>query len=322
MSVADTSPVPVGGLPELWVDLTEQPVTEIPFAYVCLLSATATSLTNTVSTAVGWDTLVYQSSPTMWSAASPSRINIPESGRYEITFSTAMTPSAPGPFQTRVIVNNNERVLSLSRTNAQGAGSGATEHGGSVVLDLVAGDYVFIQLDQTTGSAQTAVSSYVSVTRIPEPYVGTTQPRSMPVGLIYSGVASTLPTGVTTKLNFTQVDFDTDSMADLTNDRFTIRTPGVYRVTGVVSFQGPTTPAGYRSLAIYKNNSQLWISRMNALSTASVVHAGMTVTGTSQCSAGDYFDLRAGHTQGADLVTQPGSGPGAGLVLMIEMVSG
>lgn len=101
------------------------------------------------------------------------------------------------------------------------------------------------------------------------------------------------------------ISYDTNSMADLANDRIVIQTTGLYRLTAFVPFTNNST--GYRTVLIQRNGTEYlgndYRMAVNGSSTLVTV-----TTEPLLLTATDYLQLRAIQTSGAAMTLSAQNG--------------
>ena len=120
----------------------------------------------------------------------------------------------------------------------------------------------------------------------------------------YQGVAQSIANATVFGITLDGELVDTDNVHSLVTNttRFTIVTPGRYRVFGQVVW-GPSA-TGYRGLRLLKNGTMTVISRVAATPTAALY---MQIYDEIVCVAGDYIEMAGEQTSGGTLGT--GIGP-------------
>lgn len=112
----------------------------------------------------------------------------------------------------------------------------------------------------------------------------------------------TIPTGTLTTISFDAEAFDTDSMhSTVTNtSRITINTAAKYLIHATGTWAAGGT--GYRMIMLRKNGTDIDpSSRMTTQATGAGDNASCSLVWADAYAVGDYLELRAYHTQGADL---------------------
>lgn len=116
---------------------------------------------------------------------------------------------------------------------------------------------------------------------------------------VWNNFNQTFLTGIYDFVNFTNEEYDTDTMHDLVvnPERITIKTAGIYIITFHAKWASNTT--GYRRAGIILNAST-WKAeqRLDAPNTTNVSH---NITTHLQLSIGDYLRARAYQNSGGDL---------------------
>ncbi|MEX2103082.1 MAG: hypothetical protein WD805_03895 [Gaiellaceae bacterium] len=111
-----------------------------------------------------------------------------------------------------------------------------------------------------------------------------------------------VPSGTFTKVTFDVETYDTDGMFDpAAPTRLTVKTPGVYLVTGAVRWDPNAT--GSRSIGIVRNDigiAFLAADTRDAVATASTA-TRQNVSTVARLAAGDYVELKAEQTSGGSL---------------------
>lgn len=131
---------------------------------------------------------------------------------------------------------------------------------------------------------------------------------------IYNSAAQSLPNGGAGASSvFSSVAEDTDSMADIANNRIKIVTPGLYRLTANANFASNAT--GFRASSIHINGT-IRISSIHAAASGAVTR--ILTAGTIRLAANDLVTLVLIQTSGAALNTDNTAG---GCLLQAEWVS-
>lgn len=173
----------------------------------------------------------------MWDLSNPTRLTCKTAGKYHISGSLYIS----GATGTRAlgIRRNGTQYETIAGPHTSNDGN----YNVSTVLDLKVGDYVELIAQSTVAGVNAgftnvlAVNSYAcefSAALAAPGIRGSDAPANNVGASIRSTGAQSITNNTTTKVNFDTVNFDTDGMADLTNERLTIRTPGKYLVTARV----------------------------------------------------------------------------------------
>lgn len=115
----------------------------------------------------------------------------------------------------------------------------------------------------------------------------------------YSAAGQSIPTAAWTPVALDSERWDNGGMHDpaVNSSRLTVRTPGVYAVSGCVHFAaGAGASRGY---AIVLNGSHWIVSSLTPLGAG--VQAGGVISTLYRCDAGDYFELYCFQDTGAAL---------------------
>ena len=96
----------------------------------------------------------------------------------------------------------------------------------------------------------------------------------------------TVSSSAITKVTFNQTDFNTDGAFDTTNNRFIVKTPGIYDVAGSLRLSGVNT-AEFFSIYIFKNGSNVYRMDEYTDTTSVFLEGGSSFSAV----AGDYFEI-------------------------------
>jgi len=119
-----------------------------------------------------------------------------------------------------------------------------------------------------------------------------------PVFQVTQNVAQTYTTGVTTTVNWTNLQFDNYTGGSLVNNNYVIQIPGWYRCSVLYHFTGNT--AGVRYVDAVKNGvAQIFFANRTGM--AGVSSCGMD--GLIQCVAGDVISIEAQQNSGGNLAS-------------------
>lgn len=102
------------------------------------------------------------------------------------------------------------------------------------------------------------------------------------------------------------VDYDTDTMADLANDRITIKTAGWYMFTGKGIFAYNAT--GNRFTIIEKNGNGIAEHRHASTRDSNTVYKTLVTTEPILCAINDHITLKLSQTSGGSLSTAESDG--------------
>lgn len=220
---------------------------------------------------------------------------IPVSGKYQITCSVnASTNQSPSSADTRLalsIVKNSSTAISkreAARTTSNFTPTAVV----SGTLDLVAGDLININLDNTLGSTFTCdgstTNTFFEVSRLSGPSaIAATET----VAARYTNSAgTTLTKSANNAVPFATKDYDTHGA--FVTDTFTCPISGKYRVSSNILLSSGATWAASDSLevGVFKNGSQhsASILYVTASNTANI---STSFSGVVSCVAGDTLKI-------------------------------
>lgn len=120
-------------------------------------------------------------------------------------------------------------------------------------------------------------------------------------------VAQTLTTAVNTALLWGIDSYDEGGLHDVSTNTSRITVPsggnaGVWLLATQVAWAGPLAPAGYRDVTILQNGGTLIARSVVPPVSIASTQTIMSIVGfVNEPNVGDYFEVFALHTQGADL---------------------
>ncbi|MEU8086338.1 hypothetical protein AB0B57_22350 [Micromonospora sp. NPDC049101] len=123
-----------------------------------------------------------------------------------------------------------------------------------------------------------------------------------PFCMLWDYGVATWASGVWQPVGFDNVYEDTDSMADLSNRRLLVRTPGLYRVSGQVSYQGYAN--GSRRLSIVAGS---WVAA-SFWTPAPSDPCKLNASGYARLGYGAPIGLSTLHNSGTTLSSYPAEG--------------
>jgi len=228
-------------------------------------------------------------------ATNNSRLIIKTPGRYLVSSSFGVPPSAAGNWREATLWKNGVGTTSIARNDLGLFGSGTHYVNVSGVITLAAGDYVEVSIYQDSGG-----NLSISDAKLSAIWVGgagqTIDERGVPSFSAYLSANQSIPGGaVATKLGFNGKSYDTDGCFDTTLNRFTCKTPGLYDLKILLPFE---------------DNGALWLARLykNGARYRDILSIG-DQSGTSNpyletsqdvlCAAGDYFEVFVFNTAAA-----------------------
>lgn len=182
-------------------------------------------------------------------------------------------------------------------------------HTGRVVLNgttrvqLNAGDYIDVRIYQGSGAALTLLNSgninYVDIARIDEGIPAQdAETRVVAAKATLSG-SQTVSSSAITKVTFNQTDFNTDGAFDTTNNRFIVKTPGIYDVAGSLRLAGVNT-SEFFSIYIFKNGSNVYRMDEYTDTTSVFLEGGSSFSAV----AGDYFEIHVQSSGDASYIVE------------------
>jgi len=122
-------------------------------------------------------------------------------------------------------------------------------------------------------------------------------------GKMYADLAQSIADITAVTINITSVTSSADIIADTTNKRFQITTPGFYQVIGQVSYASPVADKSYNAF-IYKNDTLLTRMTVHSSNTDSI---SCVATDIVYLVAGDYIYLKGGQNSGSSINTRVGA---------------
>jgi hypothetical protein len=175
-------------------------------------------------------------------------------------------------------------------------------------IRLAAGDIVDIQAYQDSGGSLTVINDGSASPFLNATWLGgpgqTVDERGVPAVRLYGTSHGALVSGVEALLTFDSESYDTDSMHDpaVNPTRITIKTPGLYRFSGQVSW--PTNANGYRELIVRRNGAIVAVADNSAAGPTQYQQFQAVI----MCAGGDYIEVGAIHSAGSNLTPAAGVG--------------
>lgn len=128
----------------------------------------------------------------------------------------------------------------------------------------------------------------------------------IPRAKLTRAAAQVMASGVYTTMLWDTEQFDTDTMHDLVTNtsRITIKTAGVYKIVGSISWAG-IAQADYREINILYNGTSTVARDGRAAVNNAGVSTDMGCECTVECAVGDYFELRGYQNTGGNLNAGP-----------------
>jgi hypothetical protein len=119
---------------------------------------------------------------------------------------------------------------------------------------------------------------------------------------IYQSSAQTIANTTETIIEFDTVDYDTDDLADLANNRIVLNKDGMWLVVSLVSYDDGPPDGTYRHNRIRHNSSYAMNGGIPPTGVATAVLSQKLV----DASDGDEFKIQTRHNAGEDRDTKPG----------------
>lgn len=126
-------------------------------------------LTNNIDTPISWDKAAFQTG-TIWSAANPSRLTAPATGRY-LVFVVLEWRSNSNALRNLSILRNAGGAASYPLTS-QGAAGGKSNLSAKLPVSLVAGQFLTVQAFQSSGGPLTLHGGAPDRTRVSMLWLG------------------------------------------------------------------------------------------------------------------------------------------------------
>src|SRR5436190_16085494 len=212
----------------------------VTFPATKVYNSAAQSIPHNVLTAMTFNAELYDTDTLHDLATNPTRFTVKTPGIYNLNGSVIFSGSTPiaGVRQAAVYVNGVSAWDSEVQVNP--SASEWTQITVAATLKLAAGDYVEIILTQTSGAAINLIAGVraaMALTWLGGPGQ-TVDERGVPAVKAYTTAVQSIPNATWTAVAFTAEEFDTDGMHDLVTNtsRFTVKTPGLYEVTGSVDW--------------------------------------------------------------------------------------
>ena len=262
--------------------------------------STTQSVSDNSTTALSMDSEDFDTDGFHSTSSNTSRLTIPAGmgGKYLVVGHTTIPPVNTTGRRVAVIQKNGAEVTG----GAQEGVPNATTYNifsVSMVLILVAGDYIEFCAYQTSGGSlnvgttgSAATRSSVALYKIESGALGS------PPGASVSGTSTALSTGAYTSLAFASADtFDTDGFHDPASNNTRLTIPvglgGKYLFTGYTTFPNSTTSSVDKRLA-YRVTGGTDVLMNRSLTTTGVGTVDFMPLGgvTLDLAAGDYVELR------------------------------
>lgn len=122
-------------------------------------------------------------------------------------------------------------------------------------------------------------------------------------GKMYAETAQAIADTTPVVINLTATSASDGIIADTTNKRFEIITPGFYQITGQVSYASPVASKSYNTY-LYKNTTLLTRGTYHSSNTDSISCVASDIV---YLAKGDYVYLEAGQNSGSSINTRVGS---------------
>ena len=122
-------------------------------------------------------------------------------------------------------------------------------------------------------------------------------------GKMYAKNAQAIADTTPVVINLTATSVSDGIIADTTNKRFEITTPGFYQIIGQVSYASPIANKSYNAY-LYKNTTLLTRGTYHSSNTDSISCIAYDIV---YLVSGDYIYLEAGQNSGSSINTRVGS---------------
>lgn len=270
----------------------------------CSVGGAGQSVPATTFTAINfpsetWDTDAFHSTST-----NTSRLTVPAglSGKYLITAALGLIGSSA---EMILIISKNGAGSSGSWLSRTVSGTSDAEHSGSIVLDLVAGDY--IEMYCYLGGART-LSSY---TRMEMVKLDSGRAGNGIGAKALNTAATSVASGVVTAIPYAAADiFDTDGFHNpaVNNTRHTVPAglAGKYLIHAQITWNGAL---GHKdSYAVIKKNGTTDIGFIRPMVVSSGVAEAWNISAIDDLLAGDYIEVQVYQPSGSAKALEGTSG--------------
>ena len=250
------------------------------------------TIPNTTVTYISFDTVEQATHPGMFNSASPTRLVAPVSGKYFVYATLEWSLASTTGDRDLHIRKNGTQTPVVSRW------SGAEKYNFvSAYVDLNAGDYVEMPVQQTSGGNLDVVAAAWGGPRMGMILVGPIGGQE--VGAVaYRDTAQTIPTGTYTQVQFVGTRYDTHGLwSSASSHLLTAPVAGKYIVQGTLQFVYNTS--GIRQCAIVKRtpSGSMYVSRQGVGAQGQPLDVG----GLIDMNAGDTVELWAYQNSGGNL---------------------